>query len=366
MTRAQASVLIPLGLLLALFWLAPEVPLLGFAAVLLAVALRLPAEWVAAHTGMRRWVAVLALVGAVVLVLGLGGWLAFDPLAEQANQLIRDLPRSLAVLQERLAETRLGGVLAERLRPEALAGSAEAMASSAAAAASGTLGALGNAVLVLLMGIYLAISPHAYLRGLRALIHPSLDRPFREALAECGETLRGWLLGQGFAMVVTGLLTWLGLMLLGVPLAGALAAITALLGFIPYLGPVIAAVPAMLLALTESPMLVLWVALLFVAIQSIEGNILTPLVQSRAADLPPVLLLLAQVLAGGLFGLLGVALAAPAAAVAMVLVRRGYVEGWLGRDVPADGEGEPPDEPDQTKSESGEAAPRPVPARAIR
>jgi predicted PurR-regulated permease PerM len=365
MTRAQASLLILLGLLLALFWLAPAVPLLGFAAVLLAVALRLPAEWVARHTGMRRWVAVLALVFGIAALLGLAAWFAVDPLVAQVNQLIQDLPRSIEALRERLSGSGIGGWLAERLRPRQVLEDAGGSMASAAAAASSTLGALGNAVLVLLMGLYLAVQPHAYQRGLRALVHPSLDRPLRAALIECGETLRGWLLGQGFAMVVTGLLTWFGLMALGVPLAGALAAITALLGFIPYLGPVIAAVPAMLLAMTESPTLALWVALLFMAIQMIEGNILTPLVQSRAADLPPVLLLLAQVLAGTLFGLLGVALAAPAAAVAMVLVRRAYVEGWLGRSVPADGEGEPPDEPDQAKSET-RPAPELLSARAIR
>ena len=344
-------------------------PLLGFAAVLLAVALRLPAEWVARHTGMRRWVAVLALVGGIAALVGLGAWFAIDPLVAQANQLISDLPRSLDALRQRLPDSGMGGWLAEQLRSEEVLPDGASPIASAAAAASGTLGALGNAVLVLLMGLYLAVQPHAYLRGLRALVHPSLDRPMRAALLECGEVLRGWLLGQGFAMVVSGLLTLLGLLLLGVPLAGVLAVITAVLGFIPYIGPVIAAVPAMLLAMTESPGLALWVAGLFVAIQMIEGNVLTPLVQARAADLPPVLLLLAQILAGALFGLLGVALAAPAAAVAMVLVRRAYVEGWLGRHVPEDGEGEPPDEPDavpdQARNETG-LPPRPSPARAIR
>lgn len=353
MSRAGASLLILLGALLALLWLAPEVPLLGFAAVLLATALRLPAGWVAKHTGMRRWVAVLALAGTVVLVLGLGGWLAAGPLSAQANQLIEDLPEALATLRERLGQGAVTGWLSERLRPEALAGSGGAMASSAAAAAGTTLGALGNAVLVLLMGIYLAVAPATYRRGLVALAHPDRRARLAAVLGECGEALRGWLLGQGFAMVVSGTLTWLGLMALGVPLAGVLAVLAALLGFIPYLGPVIAAVPAMLLALTESPVLALWVAALFVAVQNVEGNLLTPMVQQRAADLPPVLLLLAQVLMGALFGLLGVALAAPAAAVGLVLVRRLYVEDWLERP------------PGQASSESA-LAPAPVPARETR
>ncbi len=346
MTRPQASVLILLAALLALFWLAPSVPLLGFAAVLLAVALRIPAAWVAAHTGLRRWVAVLGLALGVVGLLALGISFAWAPLVDQANQLSRDLPASIAALREQLSGTGIGAWLAEHLEPaRLLGGSAGSGMASAMTAASTTLGALANVVLVVLMGLYLAVRPHLYLRGLRALLAPSIDARARDALAECGTVLRGWLLGQAFAMAVTGLLTWLGLTLLGVPLAGVLAAIAALLGFIPYLGPVLAAVPAVLLALTVSPMLALWAALLFVGIQTLEGNVLTPLVQARAADLAPVVLLLAQILAGALFGLLGVALAAPAAAVATVLVRRGYVEGWLGRTVPRDGEGEPRDEP---------------------
>lgn len=323
------------GVLLLLL-VAPDVPLLAFAGVLLAVALRLPAEWVAAQTGLGRRAAVLALAAGLAGLLGFLAWLAAAPLAEQAAALARRLPESLAALRGRIEALPVGGAwLAARLDPQTLLGQGDAAAtvrSAAAAAAGGTLGVLGNAVLVLLAGIYMAVRPRDYLGGLRALLAPRLEAPARAAFAECRQVLRGWLLGQGFAMAVSGLLTWLGLTLLGVPLAGALAAITAVLGFIPYLGPVIAAVPAMLLALaaTDQPLLPLWVAALYIGVQSVEGNVLTPLVQARAADLPPALLLLAQALMGALFGLLGVALAAPAAAVALVLVRRGYVEGWLG------------------------------------
>ena len=330
MDPATASLLVLLGALLALLWLAPEVPLLGFAAILVAIALRAPAEIVAPLAGIRRWAAVLALLLLLVLLVALAAWFAVDPLTQQATQLMQDLPRSIGLLRDRIAETRLGAWLVPRLRLDEMIDGGSAV-TQAAAAASGTLGALGNAALVLLIGVYLALSPPTYLRGLRLLTHRSIDAPVRAAFAECGRVLRGWLLGQAFAMLVTGLLTWFGLMLLGVPLSGVLALITAILGFIPVIGPVIAAVPAMLLALTQSPMLVLYVALLFFAVQFIEGNILTPMVQSEAADLPPALLLLAQILLGAWYGLLGVALAAPLAAAGLVVVRRAYVEGWLER-----------------------------------
>jgi predicted PurR-regulated permease PerM len=209
-------------------------------------------------------------------------------------------------------------------------GDGGAQGAAAAQAASSTLGGLGNLVLLLLLGLYLATQPEPYLRGLRRLFHPDLDPPLRDVLAEAGTALRGWLLGQAFAMVIAGTLIWLGLMALGVPLAGLLATIIGLLNFMPVVGPVIGAVPAVLLAMTQSPSLGLWVVALVVAVETVEGNFLTPMVQSQTADVPPALLLLVQLLAGALFGLLGLALAAPLTALGLVLVRRGYVEEWLG------------------------------------
>ena len=332
MTRSQASVLILLVLLLMLFWLAPDVPLLGFAAVLLAIALRAGGEPLAWKTGLPDWAAVLVVAVLVVVVIGLAGWAAAGPLTEQARELAQQLPKSLESLRGRLADTGWGDWVLHQVDPGRIFGSggAENAAAAAASAASTTLGGLGNLVLVVLLGLYLAVQPEGYLRGLRHLFAPQLDEPVRETLAEAGHTLRGWLLGQAFAMVVAGTLTWVGLMLLGVPLAGLLATIVAVLNFIPVIGPLIAAVPAMLLALTQDPLMPLWVLGVVVLVQNIEGNFLTPMVQSRTADLPPALLLVTQVLTGALFGLLGVALAAPISALALVLVRRGYVEGWLG------------------------------------
>jgi predicted PurR-regulated permease PerM len=330
MSRAQASILILVGLLLALFVFVPEVPLLGFAGLLVAVALSLPAGLMIRWTGLPRWIAVLVVLLGVVALAMAAGALASGSLAEQAHKLAEDLPRSIQSLRDRMMHNPWGAWLSDRMTlPE---GGASQSMGLAASAASTTLGWIGNAAVILLVGVYLALRPSDYMAGLRALLHPSIDAPAAEALRECGVVLRGWLAGQAFAMVVSGTLTWIGLTLLGVPLAGALAALAALLGFIPNIGPVIAAVPAMLLAATISPWLALWVALLFLGTQFIEGNILTPLVQAEMADLPPAALLIAQVLMASFFGLLGVALAAPIAAVSSVLIRRGYAEGWLGRE----------------------------------
>jgi predicted PurR-regulated permease PerM len=134
-------------------------------------------------------------------------------------------------------------------------------------------------------------------------------------------------------MSLVGILTALGLWLLGVPLALILGLIAALLEFVPYIGTILSAVPAILLALLQGPMQALWVVLLYFVIQSIESYLLTPLVQQRVVSLPPALVLAAQVLMGVLFGAWGIILATPLTAALLVLVQMLYIEDILGDPV---------------------------------
>ena len=131
-------------------------------------------------------------------------------------------------------------------------------------------------------------------------------------------------------MAVVGLITTIGLWLLGIPLASTLGLITGLFEFAPFIGPILAAVPAVLIAFTQSPMDALYVIILYIAIQQIEGYLITPYVQKRAVDLPPALTIFAQLLMGVLFGLFGLLLATPLVAASMVIVRMAYIEDVLG------------------------------------
>ncbi|UJB15414.1 AI-2E family transporter [Xanthomonas translucens] len=141
-----------------------------------------------------------------------------------------------------------------------------------------------------------------------------------EALSASGQVWRAWLGGQFLAMLVIGSLTGLGLWLLGVPVALGIGLLTALLDFIPIVGPIVAAVPAVLLGFTVSPQVALGALLVFVVLQQLEGHVLQPLIQARAVDLPPALLLFSLFGIGVLFGPMGVVLAAPLTVVLYVLV----------------------------------------------
>jgi predicted PurR-regulated permease PerM len=137
-------------------------------------------------------------------------------------------------------------------------------------------------------------------------------------------------MGQLLLMSAVAVVTGIGLAALDVPLALALALLAGLLEFIPYIGPLVAAVPALLVALGESPALAGWVLLLYIGIQAVEGNLLQPLVQQRAVYLAPALILLGQLVFGILAGPLGIVLATPLAASALVTVRMLYIEDVLG------------------------------------
>jgi predicted PurR-regulated permease PerM len=202
-----------------------------------------------------------------------------------------------------------------------------------------TLGVLSEVALVVVSGIYLASQPGLYRDGLLQLVPvPHLDRAQR-ILGAAGHALRLWLLGQAIAMAMIGILTGIGVWLLGLPSPLAFGVIAGATEFIPILGPILGAIPAVLIAFSISPMTALYVVLFYIGLQQVESNLLMPLIQERVVALPPVLMLFATVVAGLLFGLLGILFATPLAVACIVATQEIYVRGVLGKDVALLGEG---------------------------
>ena len=212
---------------------------------------------------------------------------------------------------------------------EARGNEASSWAIRVAGAAGSTFGALGGAALMLVMGLYLAVAPRVYRDGLVRLMPVSLRERVGEALDACGNALSRWLLGQSISMLFVGATTAIGLWLLDVPLALSVGVLSGLLAFIPFFGAIAGGLLAVLLGFMQGPETALYVLILAMVIQQVEGNVLMPLVERWAVGLPPVLGIAATVMFGALFGLLGALLAAPAMIVLMVLVQRLYVKGVL-------------------------------------
>lgn len=328
------AVAIGVVLLLALLWYAARVVLLAFAAVLVGVLLHALGDWIRRHTPLSYSWALATVVLLILLAVGLAGWLFGTRLADQAAQLSERLPQAVEQARQRLQQTGWGQRLLQQMQGSQ--GTSQG-GGGIAGALSGffrtTLGGLVDFIVVLIVGLYLAAKPDLYTGGLVRLV-PLRNRPrAREVLGALGTTLRRWLVGRFTVMALNGILTGIGLWLLGVPLPFMLGVLTGLLNFIPNIGPILAAVPAVLLALSVGSTTALYTALLFLVVQNLEGFVLTPLVQQRTVSLPPAVILMSQVLLGVLAGTLGVLVATPLAAVTLVLVRLLYVEDTLGDPV---------------------------------
>jgi predicted PurR-regulated permease PerM len=334
-SRRQVSITVIAILLLALFALAPDVVLVIFAGILFAVFLGGGGEWIAARTGLGRRTGIGLFILAILLTLT-ATVLAFAPeMANQFEELSAELPAAFASLRERIAAYSWGEPLLRSLSPSRVLASADGT-SPAATAVTSTFGALGNFVIMLFIGIYGALDPVTYRRGLLALLAPSLRSRADAMISRSGQTLRNWLSAQFLSMSVVGVLTFAGLWLIGLPLAAALALISALLTFIPNIGPLIAAVPALLLAFASGGNMVLLVIAVYVVVQAIETYLVTPLIQQEKVSLPPALVIGAQLVMGVMFGILGLALATPLAALTLTLASGLYVHDYLEREARAD------------------------------
>lgn len=198
---------------------------------------------------------------------------------------------------------------------------------------SSTLGAIGGLIIVLFLAMYIAATPGTYRAGLRHLVpHRHRDRA-DELLDALRDTLRQWLIARAMAMVIIGIVTGGALALLDVKGAAALGVLAGLMEFVPFFGPVISAIPAIGIALVDSPQKALWVVGLYLFIQQLEGNIVTPLLLESRLDIPPVLTVVAVSALGVVFGVLGMLIAEPLLAAVLVTTKLLYVQNVVGDEV---------------------------------
>lgn len=310
-----------------------DVVLLLFGAILLAIFLHGLANIVRRYGRISEGKSVLLVAFILLLVLGLSVWLLAPSVAEQVQKLRVDLPISMQKAGAYISNFGWGRSIIEQM-PSTDELTEKINDSSFLSRLGGffstTIGALTNFFLMILLAIYLATEPKLYIHGFTKLFPPERRRRVREILMEIGETLQWWLVGKGVSMLFIGLLTWIGLYFIGVPLSLTLGLIAGLFSFVPNFGPILSAVPAILLAFIDSPISALYVLILFVVVQLIESNLVTPMIERRTVELPPVLTIVAQLALSILIGAAGLILATPILAVVMVLIQTIYIQDILG------------------------------------
>jgi predicted PurR-regulated permease PerM len=317
---AVSVLLLAAGIVLALTlaWMGRVILLLLFAAIVLACLLSAIIDGVMKKLklGRNTAFALIMLAGTTLVVLAL--WLSGPSIIDQFQSLQTDLPQAVQQLVDRAREHNWGRwVLSQWSGYSQLSSSIGYAVTRIGDFVLSAASLVTGLVIIVFLGVYLAAEPEVYYSGFRRMV-PQGNRATLDACAfRAVHMIRSWLFAQMLSMVAIGVLVSIGLWLLGVPLAGTLGIIAALLTFIPNLGAILSVVPAALLALAISPVKGLLVILLFMAVHFVEGNIITPLLQRKIVRLPPALTLIAQLLLAVIAGPLGFALAAPLTAAAL-------------------------------------------------
>ncbi len=185
-------------------------------------------------------------------------------------------------------------------------------------ALGGVLGGFTTALLIVVLGIYFAAEPDLYRRGFAWLLPAGERGNFQHTATAMGKTLRRLLAGRLLGMAVEGISTWIALALYGVPMAGLLGLLTGLLAFLPNIGAPISGLLMVLVGFSGGTAMGIYCIVVYVVVQTVDGNIIVPMVAKRTADLAPALVLGMQLIMGALFGILGLALADPLVAMLKV------------------------------------------------
>jgi len=355
--------LIAIGVTVALrfLWIAHAIFIVTFLGILLGLAMSRAVDFLERIRIRRGLGAPLVLVTLIGLAIGLGALIG-PSLRDQTKQLTTELPKAMEQVEKWVNQTPAKALVQQHLPPEGQQqqpqakpqdppkpGQQQQQQQGGLTAQIGrelrnatkflfpiitsVFGAIGGLVIVLFLAMYIAATPGMYREGLRHLVpHRHRDRA-DDLLDALRDTLRQWLIARAMAMVIIGLVTGGALALLDVKGAAALGVLAGIMEFIPFFGPVISAIPAIGIALVDSPQKALWVIGLYLLIQQLEGNVVTPLLLEKRLDIPPVLTVVAVSALGVVFGVLGMLIAEPLLAAVLVTTKLLYVQDVVGDDV---------------------------------
>ncbi|MBK8909569.1 MAG: AI-2E family transporter [Rhodospirillales bacterium] len=323
-----AAIGITLALLL-LSWAGPTIILI-FAGILAGTVLHGAGSWLSRRMGIPSTWSLAIICAGVVVVIGLAGWWIGPHVGDQLTQLEEQLRSSWDSIRQRLEQSFLSSVMSG-LTPSSIADQLGAAAGGLMSAAGAALSVVGGLVVIAFIGLYTALAPSGYTAGLLWITPPARRDQVGDLLGAVAATLRWWFFARMMSMATVGVLTGLGLWLIGMPLFIALGIVAALCSFVPYLGPIVSAIPALLIGLAQSPTMGLYVLALYVAVQTAESYVITPQFVQRAISFPPAAVLIVQLLFGVFFGILGVAFASPISAAILTVMKKTFPDGPASR-----------------------------------
>jgi predicted PurR-regulated permease PerM len=299
-----------------------SVLLLVLAGTLIAVFFRALSGIIQRMTKWKEGICLLITILGTLVVIVLLFWMMGSKVQSQMSQLAETLPVTVENAKQQLNKSPIGQKIVEQL---ASPDSQQKATSLVQTIFNSTFGIIGDLYVILFIGIFFTVSPRIYTSGFIQLVPIEGRGKANNILAKLGRNLKKWLKGKLFAMLIVFVLTSIGLVVIGMPMWLALALIAGILNFIPNFGPLLALIPAVLVGLILGPSTAIWVAGLYIVVQLLESNFITPMVQQRLINIPPAMIIIAQLLIAPFTGVWGLALATPLLVIIVVLVKELYI-----------------------------------------
>ncbi|MDQ3191859.1 MAG: AI-2E family transporter [Bacteroidota bacterium] len=307
---------------------------LMFGAILFAVLLRAGTNFLKSKIKISDGIslAITTLVffgifaGIIILII--------PPVAEQAKDLQEKIPEAWTNLRENILQYEWGKSLLEGTQANGLISGEGNILNTASQFFTAILNGVSYFLILLVIGIFFAASPQLYQQGVVVMVAPKYRPKIQKVMDDLYFVLKSWLLGKFLTMLFVGIFSTLALIILNIPMAFALGFLAFLLDFIPTIGPIIAAIPAILAGFLVSPLTALLIGLIYFVLQSIESYVLVPYVYKKTVSISPVVTLASLVLFGILAGPIGIVLATPLVAVIQVVLKELYIKGYLENDLP--------------------------------
>jgi predicted PurR-regulated permease PerM len=333
----RTIIVVAVALVPVLFWFLFDVILITLGAILIAVLV-----WLVAEPFMRwcRCPEPLALLISGAIIVGVLCGVAYlfgSQMQAEMQDVLNRAAAASAALVTRLDHSQFGKFFLSHVQ----GGGDVSIPSLAGKLFTVSTSVLEAFAVTVIAGFYLAAQPEAYRRGLSKLFPPEWRAFADETIDDIGVALRLWLLGDLIQMLLVGFASTVAVWLIGLPSPLALGLIAGVAEFVPYLGPVIAAIPALLVATTQGTSALLWTAVAYLLIHQVEGNVIAPLIQRRMVFIPPAVMLLGIVTILFVFGGVAMIFAAPMAVIIFVAVEKLYLRDGLGEKVALPGETAP-------------------------
>ena len=330
-------------------WIIRSILLLVFAAVILVVFFTMPIRFLS-RWGIRRTPAIFISLIALILLILLMGRLVFPSLFDEFSVLITaEIPKGI----ERLVQwwnsgemyrqfpflESIFGPVSENLRINAdavptilnqITGALGQLGTSVLPVLGGVANSVLSLVIVLFLSMYLLSEPKTYEEGIIKLFPLWYRHRVREIMDRIDFALREWLKVTGISMIIVGVGTSIGLAIIGIEQWLALGVLAGVLSFIPNFGPIAALIPSVAVGIIQAPQNLGWIIVVIYGVSFVQSQLISPLLVSESLSMPPVLVLMGQIVAGIFLGFMGIMLAVPITAIAMIFVQEVYVKDILG------------------------------------